>query len=163
MATGLLLGTMMRNGLPPYDDVLAYEALLTHEHVWNVYPMVPGYLEKGEMPGNLLVDEYDLVQKVRGMASLMDTYSMIYPQLRDLDRRTRAARLQVPVHVVVGVQEVCGRTGPAREWDDALDAPAKQWIELPQSGHRPRNEQPAARFAEVTPTVLSETRSEPVR
>lgn len=35
--------------------------------------------------------------------------------------------------------------------------PAEQWIELPQAGHRPHFEQPAA-FEEIMRTVLTDTR-----
>lgn len=151
-----LARTMQRNGPPPYDDLFKYEALLTHEHDWNDYPMVPAYAARGELPANLFVEEYDLVQKVRGMASFLDTFAVLYPQLRDVDFRAQAARLQVPVYVVTGEHEARGRVVLSREWFAALEAPSKQWIELPQSGHRPHFEQPAA-FAEVMRTVLSET------
>lgn len=45
----------------------------------------------------------------------------------------------------------------AREWFDALDAPAKRWVELPRSGHRPQFEQPALFAAEMR-SVLADTR-----
>ena len=152
-----LVDTLQRNGPPPYDDLLNYEASNTHERDWNDYPRVPAYAARGELPANLFVGEYDLVQKVRGMASFLDTFSVLYPQVRDLDLRTHATRLQVPVYLVVGQHEAPGRAVPAREWFDALDAPTKRWIELPQSGHRPQFEQPAG-FAAQMRTVLSDTR-----
>jgi hypothetical protein len=37
---------------------------------------------------------------------------------------------------------------PARQWFDALDAPSKTWVELPDAGHVPNFEQPAL-FADV--------------
>jgi pimeloyl-ACP methyl ester carboxylesterase len=59
--------------------------------------------------------------------------------------------------LVEGEHEARGRVGPAREWFDALDAPDKRWIELPQSGHRPHFEQPDLFAAEMR-TVRSEPR-----
>ena len=46
---------------------------------------------------------------------------------------------------------------PAWESFDLLDAPSKEWIDLPQSGHWPHFGQPAD-CAGVLRTVLSETR-----
>ena len=138
-------------------QLLDYGSVFLHEHDWNNYAMVPAYAAKGEMPANLGVPEYDLVQKVRAFSSLLDTFAVLYPQLRDVDLRARAARLQVPVYVVEGEHEARGRAGPSREWFDALEAPTKRWVELPRSGHRPHFEQPA-RFAATMRAVLSETR-----
>ncbi len=149
-----LTETLTRSGPPPYAEVYPYEAALSHGHAWHDDPAFdPG----GEMPANLFVEEYDLVQKVRGLPAFIDTFAVLYPQLQDLDLRTRAVQLQVPVYVVTGEFEARGRIGPAREWFDALAAPDKQWIELPRAGHRPHFEQPDA-FAALMRTVLSETR-----
>jgi proline iminopeptidase len=63
----------------------------------------------------------------------------------------------VPIYLVEGQYEARGRKVPAQQWFDALDAPTKAWIDMPQSGHRPSFEQPD-RFAEVMRTVLTETR-----
>jgi pimeloyl-ACP methyl ester carboxylesterase len=71
--------------------------------------------------------------------------------------RARWGTRPVPVYLVEGEHEALGRVVPAREWFDLLDAPSKQWIDLPQSGHRPHFEQPAD-CAGVLRTVLSETR-----
>ena len=152
-----LVETLERNGPPPYDDLLSYEPSNSHERDWNAYPRVPAYAANGELPANLLVEEYDLVQKVRGIPSFIDTFSVLYPQLQDLDFRTQAARLQVPVYIVTGEHEARGRIGLARDWFDTLDAPSKRWIELPESGHRPHFEQPAL-FSDVMRTILVETR-----
>lgn len=149
-----LTATLLRNGPPPYDDFFSYEAALRHGHAWHDDPAFdPG----GEMPSNLFVDEYDLLQKVRALQATGDTFAVLYPQLQGIDFRTQAARLQVPVYVVAGEFEARGRVGLAREWFDVLEAPDKRWIELPDSGHRPHFEQPDA-FAALMRTVLSETR-----
>ncbi|MBC8090484.1 MAG: alpha/beta hydrolase, partial [Pseudonocardia sp.] len=149
-----LLETVTRSGPPPYAEVYPYEAALSHGHAWHDDP---AFDPSGEMPANLLVEEYDLVQKVRGLPAFIDTFAVLYPQLQDLDLRTRAAQLQVPVYVVTGEFEARGRVGPAREWFDGLAAPDKRWIELPDAGHRPHFEQPDA-FAALMRTVLSQTR-----
>ena len=152
-----LLATLRRNGPPPYSSVFPYEAALTYEREWNAYTRVLAYAAAGELPANVLVPEYDLVQKVKAIPSFLDSFAALYPQLQGIDFRTQATRLQVPVHLVEGVNEARGRAVPAREWFDVLQAPSKVWTELPQSGHRPAFEQPE-RFAEVMRTVLAETR-----
>jgi proline iminopeptidase len=149
-----LVQTLARNGPPPYDGVFPYEAALSHGHAWRDDP---AFDPSSEMPASLFVEEYDLVQKVRGLPSFMDTFSVMYPQLQGLDFRTQALRLQVPVYLVEGASEARGRIVLAREWFDALDAPTKRWVELPRSGHRPQFEQPALFAAEMR-TVLAETR-----
>ena len=82
------------------------------------------------------------MQKVKVMPSFLDSFAALYPQLQDIDFRTQAARLQVPVYLVEGVHEARGRVVPAREWFDALDAPTKAWVDVPDAGHRPNFEQP---------------------
>ena len=149
-----LVDTLLRNGPPPYTDFYPYEPALRHGHAWHDDP---AFDPSGEMPANLNVAEYDLVQKVRALPATADTFAVLYPQLQGLDFRTQAARLGVPVYVVSGEFEARGRIGPARQWFDVLVAPDKRWIELPRSGHRPHFEQPDA-FAAVMRTVLSETR-----
>lgn len=135
---------MGRNGPPPYSSVFPYEAALTYEREWNDYTRVPAYAAAGELPANVLVPEYDLVQKVKAIPSFLDSFAALYPQLQGIDFRTQATRLQVPVHLVEGVNEAHGRAVPAREWFDVLQAPTKVWAELPQSGHRPAFEQTRA-------------------
>jgi pimeloyl-ACP methyl ester carboxylesterase len=152
-----LADTLLRNGPPPYTDFYPYEAALRHGHAWHDDP---AFDPSGEMPANLFVDEYDLVQKVRALPATADTFAVLYPQLQGIDFRTQATQLQVPVYVVSGEFEARGRIGPAREWFDVLAAPDKRWIELPDSGHRPHFEQPDA-FAAAMRTVLSETRGVP--
>jgi pimeloyl-ACP methyl ester carboxylesterase len=105
------------------------------------------------MPASVGVPEYDLVQKVRALPSFLDTFAVLYPQLQGIDLRTQATQLEVPVYVVAGVHEAPGRAVPARQWFDALDAPSKTWVELPDAGHVPNFEQPA-RFADLMHTVL---------
>lgn len=99
--------------------------------------------------------EYSLVDTVRSMAGLLDTYVALYPGLYDVDLRRDVPELDVPVYLVQGEHEARGRTEPAEEWFDGLDAPIKEWIVFDRSGHRPWVQEPE-RFAEVmTGTVLA--------
>ncbi len=152
-----LVATLRRNGLPPYDDLLAYEPAISPEHDFNPYPELdPGK----EMPANLFVPENSLMDKLNGLRGFLDTFSVLYPQLRDLDFREDVARLELPVYVVTGLHEARGRAVPAEEWYGLLQAPSKQWITFEHSGHRPVFEEPAA-FASLMARIVDEAAQAP--
>ncbi len=152
-----LSNVLRANGPPPYEDTLKYEAALSHEHDWNVYPGQDALSQKGEMPGNIMVEEYSLMEKLRLMGGMLDTFCTLYPQLDGIDLRRDAACLDVPVYLVQGAHEARGRAVPAGEWFEMLTAPGKQMIVFEQSGHKPSFEEPE-RFVQVmTSTVLAET------
>ena len=130
-------------GPPPYDSLWDYEVALSHERDWNHYPRMPAYESQGEMPANLFVREYSLLGKLRALGAFLDTFSVLYPQLREVDLRRSATSLDVPVFMVEGRHEARGRLGPAGEWFDALQAPEKQRFDFPRAGHRPHFERPA--------------------
>ena len=148
-----LVATLRQNGPPPYDDLLDYEPVISHEHDWNPYPEL-GAAE--EMPFNLFVPENSLLDRINGMRGLLDTYSALYPQLQGIDFRSDVPSLDVPVYVVIGAHEARGRAVLAEEWYAMLDAPSKELITFEHSGHRPSFEQPAA-FASIMTRVLAET------
>lgn len=154
-ATGdeALARTLRENGPPPYDDLLMYEPAIAHEHEWNPYPELD--LAR-EMPANLFVPENSLLDRVNGLRSFLDTFAVLYPQLRDVDLRATATRLDIPVVVVTGAYEARGRAIPARAWFEALSAPSKTWVVFEHSGHRPSFEEPAA-FADLMDRVARET------
>ncbi len=151
-----LVATLRENGEPPYDELWKYEPALAHEHDWNPYAMAPGFQEKGEMPGNIFVAEYTLLEKLRLMGGFLDTFSVLYPQLAaaGIDFRTAVPTLEVPVYLVQGAHEARGRAGLAREWFEQLDAPSKRLIVFERSGHKPSFEEPARFTAVMTGLVL---------
>jgi pimeloyl-ACP methyl ester carboxylesterase len=148
-----LAATLRRNGPPPYADLLAYEPAIAHEHDWNPYPELD--LSR-EMPGNLFVPENDLMDRINGLRSFLDTFSVLYPQLQDLDLRQSATRLEVPVYMAIGAHEARGRAVLADEWFSMLDAPSKERVVFEHSGHRPQFEEPAA-FADLMRRVVADT------
>jgi pimeloyl-ACP methyl ester carboxylesterase len=152
-----LAATLRANGPPPYDDVARYEVALSHEHDWNAYPELD--LDK-EMPGNLMVPENTLLDRLNGLRSFLDSFFVLYPQLRDIDLRQDATRLEVPVYMVVGRHEARGRAVPADEWFALLEAPSKERVVFEHSGHRPAFEEPAE-FVSLMTRVVAETRDAP--
>ncbi|MBI1299258.1 alpha/beta fold hydrolase [bacterium] len=154
-ATGniALADTLRRNGPPPYDSVLHYEAALSHEHGWNPYP---DFNSNNEMPAILFVPENTLMDMFNGFRSFLDTFAVLYPQLQQVDFRQDVPSLEVPVTVVLGEHETRGRAEPAHEWFDMLDAPSKQMIIVERAGHRAHFDDPAA-FTALMARIVDET------
>jgi pimeloyl-ACP methyl ester carboxylesterase len=150
-----LRATLLANGEPPYDDLLDMAPLVASEHEWNDYTGIDGFPGRREPTDNLLVSEYTLMDQVRSMANLLDTYVALYPALYDVDLRDTAS-LDVPVYLVQGAHEARGRAVLAQEWFDRLDAPDKDQFTFELSGHRPWVQEPE-RFAEVMTAVLQRT------
>lgn len=145
-----LADTLRRNGPPPYDDLVAYEAAVGTEHLWNDYPE----LDSGnELPAILFVPEYDLMDKVNGFRGFLDTFSVLYPQLQDIDLRTQVNDVSIPVHLVTGEHEARGRSVISDEWFDELSAPVKQSVVFDAAGHRAHFDQPGV-FAEFMRGVV---------
>jgi pimeloyl-ACP methyl ester carboxylesterase len=109
-----------------------------------------------EMPNNLFVPENTLMDRINGLRSFLDTFSILYPQIQDVDLRQDAAALEVPVTIVLGEHEARGRAVLAVEWFEMLEAPSKDLIVFEHSGHRPSFEEPAA-FVSVMTRVVEET------
>ncbi|MCA0253828.1 MAG: alpha/beta hydrolase [Actinobacteria bacterium] len=135
-----LAARLWESGPPPYADPLDYAFVMAH------YPLLEGsylppaaYRQRGERSGigpmGILGQEYGAVEKVNVLRGLLDMFSVLYPQLQGVDLRRDAPRLEVPVIVLEGSNELAARVEPAREWFDALDAPRKELHALPDSGH----------------------------
>jgi len=144
-------------GPPPYDRMLDYETALSSER--DVYPYDHSQNSEGEgqMGENLFVEEYTLLEQIHVFGAVFDTFSVLYPQIQQLDFRAVASRLDVPVYLVQGRHEAGGRAVLANEWFAQLQAPSKKMIVLNTSGHRPLWEEPGQFHEVMTETVLAET------
>ena len=140
-------------GPPPYDDLLLYQHTVSYEHQWNAYP---GVGELYEMPANVMVPEFSLLERVNAVRGLFDVNWFVYPQLQTYDFRRDVPRLEVPVTLVLGRHEARGRAEPATQWFDQLQAPAKELNIFDRSGHRPSFEQPDD-FVRVMREVVAAT------
>jgi proline iminopeptidase len=140
-------------GPPPYDSWIDYLTIVGHERDLFPYPEFDGHTE---IPATIWGPENSVMDSIGAVRGLADTYAWLYPQLQGLDLREAVPRLDVPLYVVMGEHEARGRVDPAREWFEALDAPRKEWIELPASSHRASFEQPAA-YTRLLERVRSET------
>jgi pimeloyl-ACP methyl ester carboxylesterase len=149
-----LVDDLVDIGPPPYRRMLDYETVLSHEH--EVYPYDHRANSEGEggFSENFLVEEYTLVDQVHLLAAFMDMFSVLYPQLQDIDFTTQVPRLEVPVFFVQGAHEARGRAEPFAAWFEQLDAPGKDAVTFATSGHRPMFEQPEEFLEYLTATVL---------
>lgn len=137
---GTLVAELATLGPPPYPSVFDYGRIMT------LYPLLEGsysppreYRERAAAgnvgPFGILGAEYDPIEKLNVLRGLMDMFSVMYPQLQEVDLRQSVASLDVVVIVLSGDHELAARVAPARDWYDRLRAPGKKWYALPDAGH----------------------------
>lgn len=125
--------TLRQNGPPPYSgDGLIFKYLAFFD-VLNDYMGAPRFaLVVPIVP--FLAPEYGLLDKVNHTRGLVDSFSVVYPQLKDLDFTTQANKLQVPVYLFVGKNDVNAMASLAERYYNSLEAPHKELIWL-EGGH----------------------------
>ena len=153
-----LVGALTELGPPPYENVLGYETALSYEHDVYPYDHTPNSEGEGGFSENLVVEEYSLAEQVHTLGAFTDVFTILYPQLQEIDFRVDATQLDVPVYLVQGRYEARGRSELAEEWFEMLAAPYKEMIVFDTSGHRPLFEQPELFHQVMTETVLAETK-----
>ena len=148
---------LTRSGPPPYTTMLDYEPALSYEQEVYPYSHAGNSEGAGGMGENIFVGEYTLLEQLHIFGGFMDTFSVLYPQIQDVDFRTQATSLDVPVYLVEGRHEAPGRAQLAKQWFALLEAPSKKLATFENSGHRPLWEQPTQFHDLMTSTVLAET------
>jgi pimeloyl-ACP methyl ester carboxylesterase len=138
---GELYDEILTLGEPPYHDtpwanslVMGYYALLE-----TPYDPPAAYIARGEASGvgsfGLFGSEYTFVDNANLIRGLVDMFSLMYPQLQGIDFRTDVPKLEVPVYVLDGENELRGRRDLALEWFEGLTAPHKELITYANAGH----------------------------
>ena len=127
------LEKLRRNGPPPYSGGNLARKYAAYLDVLNEYmgepalsvivPIVPFF-----------APEYGYVDKINHTRGLIESFNVVYPQLRDLEFREQAARLEVPVYLFVGRNDVNAMSSLAESWFEMLEAPHKEMIWL-EGGH----------------------------
>lgn len=127
------LETLRRNGPPPYSGGDLVNQYLAYIDVLNDYMGAPRYaLVVPIVP--FLAPEYGYVDKVNHTRGLIESFRMVYPQLRDLDFTTQATMLEVPVYIFLGRHDVNAMTSLVERYYNVLEAPHKELIWL-EAGH----------------------------
>jgi proline iminopeptidase len=105
----------------------------------------------------VLASEYNLIEKFNVLRGLLDTFTVLYPQLQELDFRRDVQRLEVPVYILDGKAELSARRDLTLEWFNALEAPDKQLYPIENAAHSVAFEQFEQFGTIMRETVLPET------
>jgi pimeloyl-ACP methyl ester carboxylesterase len=154
--------TLQRNGPPPYNSGVLIGRFGTMNGVVNDYMASHA---QGEGTGhNLMLDslaaqEYGLLDKVYWLLGLARTFTTVYPQLYDLDFRTQATELEIPVYFIKGRWDINASNVLLEEYFALLDAPHKELIWFEDSAHTPSWDEPDHFVDVMVNTVLAQTLS----
>jgi proline iminopeptidase len=138
---GELYDKVLTLGEPPYRDTPWANSLIMGYYGLLETPYTPpaAYIARGEASGvgqfGLFGSEYSFVENANLVRGLVDMFSLMYPQLQEIDFRTDVPELGVPVYVLDGENELRGRRELAHEWFDQLTAPHKELIRYSDAGH----------------------------
>lgn len=151
---------LRRNGPPPYDK----GELLRKFQAINA--PVNSYMESqahGEGTGhNLMFDslrapEYGLLDKATWIIGLARTFTTVYPQIYDVDLRTEATALEVPVYFIKGRWDINASNSLLEDYFAMLEAPHKELIWFEDSAHTPSWDEPEHFVDVMVNTVLAQT------
>ena len=150
-------------GQPPYAD-LPYANVLAmgqYDALYKPYAPSQAYRDLGNASGigpyGVLASEYNLIEKFGVLRGLMDTFTVMYPQLQQIDFRRDVKRLEVPIYILDGTAELAARRDLMLEWFGALKAPKKQVFTLENAAHSVAFEQFEMFDKIMLETILPET------
>ncbi|MBK9925064.1 MAG: alpha/beta hydrolase [Anaerolineales bacterium] len=150
---------LKQQGPPPYygEGVAMKEAAFLME-TFNYMNADPNIADDGfNTFQDLSGSEYGLYDKVSWFRGALETMNVVYPQLWDVDFRTQATHLNVPVYFLIGRHDVNAPPALAEEYFELLDAPHKELIWFERSGHNPWVNESAAFVDEVVNNILADT------
>ncbi len=150
---------LIRQGPPPYygHDVAWQEAAFLMD-TFNYMNANPAIADNGANTfRDLAAPEYGLYDKVSWFRGVLETLGVVYPQLWDVDFRTQATNLEVPVYFLIGRHDINAPTVLTKQYHALLDAPHKEIVWFEHSGHTPWVSE-SDRFVQVmADTVLAQT------
>jgi proline iminopeptidase len=158
-----LAARMRSYGEPPYADIPYANAFVMGQYDALYQPYTPprAYIERGTSvnlgPWGIFGSEYNLVEKVNVLRGLIDMFSVMYPQLQDIDFRKDVKKLELPVYILDGAAELTSRRDLVLEWFDLLEAPSKQLFTFENAAHSVAFEGFESVHKIMTETVLPET------
>ncbi len=128
-----MVETLQRNGPPPYTGEDMLDKYVTYLDVLNDYMHSPHYTVIVPIIP-FIAPEYGLVDKINHTRGLIRSFEVVYPQLQDVDFTTQAAKLDVPVYIFAGRNDVNAMSSLVEEYFNILEAPHKELIWL-NGGH----------------------------
>ncbi|PKN82907.1 MAG: alpha/beta hydrolase [Chloroflexi bacterium HGW-Chloroflexi-4] len=150
---------LVKQGPPPYygKGMSWKEAafLMDTYNYMNANPEIAR--DNGNTFRDLAAPEYGLYDKLCYFLGVIKTLDVVYPQLWDVDFRTQATKLDVPVYFLIGRHDINAPTEFVEQYIEVLDAPHKEIVWFEHSGHNPWVSE-ADRFVDVmVETVLTQT------
>jgi pimeloyl-ACP methyl ester carboxylesterase len=126
-------GTLRHNGPPPYSGEGMLNKYVVYLDVLNEYMGSPRYTVIVPIIP-FIAPEYGYVDKINHTRGLIESFEVVYPQLKDLDFTTQAAKLDVPVYIFAGREDVNAMSSIVERYYNILEAPHKELIWL-NGGH----------------------------
>lgn len=156
-------------GPPPYygnNPIGPYATLFGREYQVFEMPNIKDEAYRRDGDAIMLMlrqPEYGWLDRVYYLLGLMTTFNAVYPQLQEMDFRLDAARLDLPVYIVQGRNDMNNPSPIPESYFERLEAPHKKLVLFEGSGHGMIWEE-AERFHQLmVDTVLVETMgSEPL-
>jgi pimeloyl-ACP methyl ester carboxylesterase len=128
-----MVETLQRNGPPPYTGEDMLSKYVAYLDVLNDYMHAPRYTFVVPI-APFIAPEYGLVDKINHTRGLIESFEVVYPQLENLDFKTQAAELEVPVYIFMGRNDVNAMPSLVEEYLALLEAPQSVLIWL-EGGH----------------------------
>lgn len=126
-------GILRKNGPPPYTGENVTGRYVAYLDILNEYMGMPRYtLIVPIIP--FMATEYGYVDKINHTRGLIESFEVVYPQLQDLDFITQAPKLDVPVYIFAGRNDVNAMYTIVEEYYNVIEAPHKELIWL-EGGH----------------------------
>jgi len=125
--------TMRKNGPPPYTGENVTGRYVAYLDILNEYMGMPRYTMIVPIVP-FMATEYGYVDKINHTRGIIDSFNAVYPQLKDLDFITQAPKLDVPVYLFAGRNDVNAMYTIVEEYYTVLEAPHKELIWL-EGGH----------------------------
>lgn len=134
-----LVEKLTKNGPPPYltpHDV-TWKSLDYLNYLSGVMGRNPEIHDGGDMVGDLLSEEYGMLDKLNYIRGLLVNFGRVYIQLYGIDLRETCPELDIPVYFLLGRHDINAPLSLAVDYFDRLVAPRKEirWFE--HSGHNP--------------------------
>lgn len=155
--------TLEKQGPPPYfgkSPVKPYAKLFGREYQLFEVPNIKNetYRREGDAIQLMLRQpEYGWLDRVYYLLGLMNTFNVVYPQLQEMDFRVDAARLDLPVYIVLGRHDMNNPSSIPEEYFDLLESPKKELIFFENSGHGMLWEEADLFHRLMIETILPET------
>lgn len=127
------LETLRRNGPPPYTGENVTSKYVAYLDILQEYMGMPRYsMIVPIVP--FMAPEYGYVDKINHTRGLRESFAVVYPQLKDLDFITQAPKVEVPVYLFAGRNDVNAMYTIVERYYNVLEAPHKELIWL-EGGH----------------------------